>query len=100
LRLSYGNAAAIAGLSTDRYLVLALLKVFFLAVGLFLRSAAAIILVGPIVMPVATSLGIDPVHSGLVVTLNLAIGQQTPPLASVLMTARSVARENIWVKGS
>ncbi|MGA9432762.1 MAG: TRAP transporter large permease subunit, partial [Roseobacter sp.] len=39
---------------------------------------------------------IDPVHFGLVVTLNLAIGQQTPPVASVLITACSVARANIW----
>lgn len=89
-------AAAIAGLTTDPVFVLALLNVFFLAVGLFLHSAAAIILVVPIVMPVVTSVGIDPVHFGLVVTLNLAIGQQTPPVASVLMTACSIAKENIW----
>jgi tripartite ATP-independent transporter DctM subunit len=89
-------AAAIAGLTTDPLFVLALLNIFFLAVGLFLHSAAAIILVVPIVMPVVTSVGIDPVHFGLVVTLNLAIGQQTPPVASVLMTACSIARENIW----
>jgi TRAP-type C4-dicarboxylate transport system permease large subunit len=36
------------------------------------------------------------VHFGLVVTLNLAIGQQTPPVASVLMTACSIAKENVW----
>ncbi len=89
-------AAAIASLTTNPYFVLALLNVFFLAVGLFLHSAAAIILVVPIVMPVVTSVGIDPVHFGLVVTLNLAIGQQTPPVASVLMTACSIAQENIW----
>jgi C4-dicarboxylate transporter, DctM subunit len=40
--------------------------------------------------------GIDPVHFGLVVTLNLGIGQQTPPVASVLITACAVAKENIW----
>ena len=43
-----------------------------------------------------TEAGIDPVHFGLVVTLNLAIGQQTPPVASVLITACSIARANIW----
>jgi len=89
-------AAAIASLTTDPYVVLLLLNVFFLAVGLFLHSAAAIILVVPIVMPVVNAVGIDPVHFGLVVTLNLAIGQQTPPVASVLMTACSIAQENIW----
>jgi len=89
-------AQAIIGYTNDPWVVLALLNVFFLAIGLFLHSAAAIILVVPIVMPVVTAVGIDPVHFGLVVTLNLAIGQQTPPVASVLMTACSIAKENIW----
>jgi TRAP-type C4-dicarboxylate transport system permease large subunit len=76
--------------------VLALLNLFFLVIGLFLHSAAAIILVVPIVMPLVELVGIDPVHFGLVVTLNLGIGQQTPPVASVLITACAVAKENIW----
>jgi len=89
-------AAWMTSLTSNPYVVLALLNVFFLAIGLFLHSAAAIILVVPIVMPVVTAVGIDPVHFGIVVTLNLAIGQQTPPVASVLMTACSIAKENIW----
>jgi len=89
-------AQAIIGYTRNPWAVLALLNLFFLAIGLFLHSAAAIILVVPIVMPVVTAVGIDPVHFGLVVTLNLAIGQQTPPVASVLMTACSIANENIW----
>jgi TRAP-type C4-dicarboxylate transport system permease large subunit len=40
--------------------------------------------------------GIDPVHFGIVVTLNLAIGQQTPPVASVLMLTCSIAKESVW----
>ena len=71
-------------------------NIFFLVIGLFLHSAAAIILVVPIVMPLVNQVGIDPVHFGLVVTLNLGIGQQTPPVASVLVTACSVARAEIW----
>jgi len=89
-------ARTIAGWTSNPYVVLALLNVFFLAVGLFLHSAAAIILVVPIVMPLINAVGIDPVHFGLIVTLNLAIGQQTPPVASVLMTACSVAKADIW----
>ena len=89
-------AQAIVGFTDSRYAVLALLNVFFLMVGLFLHSAAAIILVVPIVMPVVHAVGIDPVHFGLVVTLNLGIGQQTPPVASVLVTACSVAKADIW----
>ncbi|HSC94264.1 MAG TPA: TRAP transporter large permease [Burkholderiales bacterium] len=89
-------AEAIIAFTTEPWVVLLLLNIFFLVVGLFLHSAAAIILVVPIVMPVVQKVGIDPVHFGLVVTLNLAIGQQTPPVASVLMTACSIAKENIW----
>jgi TRAP-type C4-dicarboxylate transport system permease large subunit len=40
--------------------------------------------------------GIDPVHFGVIVTLNLAIGQQTPPVASVLMLTCSIAKESVW----
>ncbi len=89
-------AQGIVELTDDRYLVLALLNVFFLIVGMFLHSAAAIILVVPIVMPLVHAVGIDPVHFGLVITLNLGIGQQTPPVASVLVTACSIAKADIW----
>ena len=89
-------AQGIMDLTDNRLAILALLNVFFLMVGLFLHSAAAIILVVPIVMPLVLAAGIDPVHFGLVVTLNLGIGQQTPPVASVLVTACSVAKADIW----
>jgi tripartite ATP-independent transporter DctM subunit len=89
-------AATIADFTQNKYVVLALLNVLFLVLGLFLHSAAAIILVVPIVIPLVNVVGIDPVHFGLIVTLNLGIGQQTPPVASVLITACSVAKANIW----
>jgi len=89
-------AAGIMDLTSNRWALLGLLNVFFLVVGLFLHSAAAIILVVPIVMPLVHAAGIDPVHFGLIVTLNLGIGQQTPPVASVLVTACSVAKADIW----
>ena len=89
-------ARGIMDFTDNRLAILALLNVFFLMVGLFLHSAAAIILVVPIVMPLVLAAGIDPVHFGLVVTLNLGIGQQTPPVASVLVTACSVAKADIW----
>jgi tripartite ATP-independent transporter DctM subunit len=89
-------ARTISGWTQDPLAVLAILNVFFLIIGMFLHSAAAIILVVPIVMPLVLAVGIDPVHFGLIVTLNLAIGQQTPPVASVLMTACSIAKADIW----
>ncbi|MAN98026.1 TRAP transporter large permease [uncultured Roseovarius sp.] len=89
-------AQGILDITDQQWMILLILNVFFLVIGFFLHSAAAIILVIPIVMPLITAAGIDPVHFGLVVTLNLAIGQQTPPVASVLITACAVARANIW----
>jgi TRAP-type C4-dicarboxylate transport system permease large subunit len=50
----------------------------------------------PVVMPLVKAAGIDPVHFGLIVTINLGIGQQTPPVASVLMVASSLAKASIW----
>jgi len=96
VRVPQQVAAGIMELTQDRWAILLLLNVFFLVIGLFLHSAAAIILVVPIVMPLVLAAGIDPVHFGLIVTLNLGIGQQTPPVASVLVTACSVAKADIW----
>lgn len=89
-------AEAILSITDNKWLVLLILNFFFLVIGFFLHSAAAIILVVPIVIPLIDAVGINPIHFGLVVTLNLAIGQQTPPVASVLITACAVARANIW----
>jgi tripartite ATP-independent transporter DctM subunit len=89
-------AKAVGDFTQNKWVVLALLNVLFLLLGMFLHSAAAIILVVPIVMPLVRAVGIDPVHFGLVVTINLGIGQQTPPVASVLMVACSIAKESVW----
>jgi tripartite ATP-independent transporter DctM subunit len=89
-------ARAMADLTSNKWVILALLNGLFLVLGLFLHSAAAIILVVPIVMPLVNAVGIDPIHFGLIVTINLGIGQQTPPVASVLMTACAIAKADIW----
>ena len=96
VRVPQQVAEGIMGMTQDKWTILLLLNVFFLGIGLFLHSAAAIILVVPIVMPLVQAAGIDPVHFGLIVTLNLGIGQQTPPVASVLVTACSVAKADVW----
>lgn len=89
-------AAQITQFTTNPWAVLALLNLLLLVLGMFLHGAAAIILVVPIVMPLVNAVGIDPIHFGIMVTLNLAIGQQTPPVASVLITACSIAKSGIW----
>lgn len=89
-------ANSISEWTSNKYVILALLNVIFPILGIFLHSAAAIILVVPIVLPLILAVGIDPIHFGLIVTLNLAIGQQTPPVASVLIASCSIAKSDIW----
>ncbi len=89
-------AQAVTQFTQNKWAVLALLNLLFLLLGMFLHSAAAIILVVPVVMPLVKAAGIDPVHFGLIVTVNLGIGQQTPPVASVLMVASAIAKVSIW----
>ncbi len=95
-RMPQALAQSMGELTQNRYVVLAMLNALFLVLGCFLHGAAAIILVVPIVMPLVHAAGIDPMHFGLIVTLNLAIGQQTPPVASVLITACSIAKADVW----
>ncbi|WP_046078919.1 TRAP transporter large permease [Halomonas sp. HG01] len=96
MQLPQQLAQQITAITQDPVLVLALLNVLLLLLGMFLHGAAAIILVVPIVMPLVQQIGIDPIHFGLILTLNLAIGQQTPPVASVLATSCSIAKTDIW----
>jgi tripartite ATP-independent transporter DctM subunit len=88
-------AASITAMTQNKYLILLMMNFFFLFAGMFLHSAAAIIMIVPIVMPLVNMVGIDPIHFGLIVTFNLGIGQQTPPVASVLLTTCSVANVSI-----
>jgi len=83
-------------LTNNKYAVLALLNCGLFVIGMFLHGAAAIILVVPIVMPLIHQIGVDPIQFGLIMTLNIAVGQQTPPVASVLVTACSIAKTDIW----
>ncbi|UYG08977.1 TRAP transporter large permease [Halomonas sp. M4R1S46] len=96
MQLPQQLASEITAITENPVLVLALLNILLLLLGMFLHGAAAIILVVPIVMPLVHQIGIDPIHFGLILTLNLAIGQQTPPVASVLATSCSIAKTDMW----
>ena len=82
-------AAGLGALTDDFVLRMLLINVFLLFLGMFLHAAAAIIVVVPMLLPLSREMGIDPVHFGVIVCLNLGIGQQTPPVASVLLTVCS-----------
>jgi tripartite ATP-independent transporter DctM subunit len=82
--------------TSNKYLILLFLNLFFFVAGMFLHSAAAIILIVPIVMPLIRQIGVDPIHFGIIVTINLGVGQQTPPVATVLFTTAAIARVSFW----
>ena len=87
---------AVTQITTDPILVLIIINVMLFVLGMFLHGAAAIILTVPILMPLVNQVGIDPVHFGIILTLNIALGQQTPPVASVLATSCAIAKTDIW----
>ncbi len=88
-RLPQQVAEGLGGITDSTVLRLLLINGFLLLLGMFLHASAAIIVVVPMLMPLAVEMGIDPVHFGVIVCLNLGIGQQTPPVASVLLTVCS-----------
>jgi tripartite ATP-independent transporter DctM subunit len=71
-------------ITENKYLILVMINVFLLIVGMVLEPASAIILFTPILLPVVTQLGVDPVHFGAILVLNLIIGLSTPPVGVCL----------------
>lgn len=88
-------AEGILGISDNYWIVLLAINVFFLLAGTIVHGTPAILMLVPIFLPLADQLGIDRVHFGLIVTINLGIGQQTPPVASVVLVTCSIARISI-----
>jgi tripartite ATP-independent transporter DctM subunit len=85
-------AGFILGLTSERWVFLLLVNALLLFVGCFLDTIAAITILVPILMPIALKLGIDPVHLGLIMVLNLMIGLLHPPLGMVLFVLARVAK--------
>ena len=71
---------------------LLLANIFLLFVGCFMETIAAITILVPVFMPIIAKLGIDPVHFGLIMVLNLMIGLLTPPVGMVLFVLQKVAK--------
>ncbi|ALM54319.1 TRAP transporter large permease [Halomonas huangheensis] len=84
-------ATLIGDFTDSRFGVLLLLMAILLVLGSFMESIAIIIIVTPIVLPLLSQYGIDPVHFGVLLTINLAIGANTPPLGVDLMAACRIA---------
>jgi tripartite ATP-independent transporter DctM subunit len=83
--------AWISGLQLDPVTILLVLNLFLLVVGLFMETNAAITVFTPMLLPVAVAAGVDPVHFGIIMILNLMIGLLTPPVGMVLFAVAKVA---------
>ena len=85
--------ALLLEISGNKYIFLLIVNVIFLIAGCFVDANSAMYIFIPIMYPVATQLGIDPVHFGVIATVNLAIGQVTPPVGVNLFVAIGVSEE-------
>ncbi|MCC5988953.1 MAG: TRAP transporter large permease [Pararhodobacter sp.] len=83
-------AGSVLGLSSNTWILLALILLLILLTGIFIETASALIILTPILLPLAVQLGIDPVHFGIIIVVGLAIGMITPPVAINLYVASSV----------
>jgi len=88
-------AATITGLSDNPIMILLLINLLLLVIGMFMETISSIIIMTPILLPVATALGVDPIVFGVILTVNLAIGFCTPPLGVNLFVASGISKVSI-----
>jgi tripartite ATP-independent transporter DctM subunit len=98
--LSYENipqwiSQSLIGLTDSRVMILLIINMILLAVGTFMDMTPAVLIFTPIFLPVVTQLGIDPIHFGMIMVLNLCIGLCTPPVGSVLFVGCGIANTTI-----
>ena len=84
-------SALVLSITTTPWIVLLLVNIFLLIVGCFMETIAAITILVPVLLPLMTKIGVDPVHFGLIMVLNLMIGLLTPPVGMVLYILARVA---------
>lgn len=88
-------AKIVGQLTTNQYLVLFLVNIFMLFVGMFMESIAANVILSPILLSILTPLGVDPIHFGIILGVNLAIGLCTPPVGLNMFVAAKVGNVSV-----
>lgn len=81
---------ALLGFTQNKYIMLMIINVLLLILGMFLEGGAALIILAPLLVPVVTQLGVDPVHFGLICIVNIMIGGLTPPFGSMMFTCMAI----------
>jgi tripartite ATP-independent transporter DctM subunit len=94
-RLPEGIAKAMTDITKNPYLLLLLVNVLLLIVGMFMDIGAAVIVMAPILAPTMVDFGVHPVHFGIVMSINLLLGLNTPPVGPCLFAAASITRLRI-----
>ena len=79
------------GISDNKYVILLLINMMLLVLGTLMDMAPLILICTPILLPVVKALGMDPVHFGMIMILNLGIGLITPPVGTVLFVGSAVS---------
>ncbi len=82
-------------ISDNKYVILLWINIMLLLIGTLMDMAPLILILTPVLLPVAINLGIDPVHFGMIMLVNLGIGLITPPVGSVLFVASAVSKQKI-----
>ena len=83
---------SVSGLASNKWLILLLLNVVLLIAGMFLEGGAALIILAPLMVPLVKAAGIDLVHFGIVVNVNIMIGGLTPPFGSMMFTCVAITK--------
>lgn len=96
LKVAPSLVALMAEVSENPLIVLLMINVILLLLGTFMDMSPLIIITTPIFLPVVTNFGVDPVHFGVIMILNLGIGLNTPPLGPVQFVAAAVGGISIW----
>ncbi|MGP3592689.1 TRAP transporter large permease [Vagococcus sp. WN89Y] len=86
---------AFTQISDNKYVILMCINIMLLLLGTLMDMAPLILILTPVLLPVTTALGIDPVHFGMIMLVNLGIGLITPPVGSVLFVASAVSKQKI-----
>lgn len=84
-------SSSLISLSDNPFVILLLINIILLLVGVFMDMTPAVLIFTPIFLPIVTAMGIDPIHFGIIMVLNLSVGLCTPPVGSVLFIGCSVA---------
>jgi tripartite ATP-independent transporter DctM subunit len=87
---------ALMSLSKNPWVILLVINIILLILGCFMEGICIMLLTIPVFMPMITQLGIDPVHFGVMMTLNLMVGLLTPPVGMVLYTISSIGKIPVW----